>query len=82
MAFSGLPRPRATVLPIAPGRYEQAWMQRALDMIAKETDASLKTREAAPYVLLLSPSAKVFKVTVSDAGVISAVEMLQGDSTA
>lgn len=82
MAFSGAPRPRATLLPFAPDRYERGWMQRALDMIGTASEATVKKTEASPHVLLLSPSAKVFRVSVTDAGTLSIVEVPQGDRLA
>jgi hypothetical protein len=78
MALSGVPRPRHAVLPTAPEHYQWLWMQQALEMIATELDASIKVREASPQVLLLSPAGKVFKVTVTDAGALTSVEMPQG----
>lgn len=81
MAFSGFPRPRV-LLPLAVGRYDAMWMQRVLDDITRLLLDRLSTREAAPGVLLLSPSAKVFRVTVSDTGVLTATEVPQGDPSA
>jgi hypothetical protein len=81
MAFSGAPRPRA-LLPLALARYDAVWMQRVFDVIAQLLLERVSTREAAPAVLLLSPSAKVFRVTVSDTGVLTATEVPQGDPLA
>jgi hypothetical protein len=82
MAFSGVARDRATLLPLAPERYERFWMSKLLDRLSALILERLSTREAAPHVLLLSPSAKVFRVTVDDTGSLTVTEMLQGDPTA
>jgi hypothetical protein len=57
-------------------------MQRVFDVIAQLLLERVSTREAVAGVLLLSPSAKVFRVTVSDTGVLTATEVPQGDPLA
>lgn len=82
MAFSGAPRPRISFVPPAPLRYDQVWMARLIEGMTKFLGNTITTVEAAPYVMLLSPSAKVFRVTVSDTGVLTATEVPQGDASA
>jgi hypothetical protein len=77
----GAARPRAPLLPLAPDRYDRSWAQRLVDIIGQNSTVTVKTTEASPFLLLLSPGGKVFRIAVSDAGAISATEVQQGSST-
>jgi hypothetical protein len=68
--------------PSAPPAYQPWWLNDVLDRLARALQGTVRTSEAAPSVLLLSPSAKVFRVTVSDTGVLTATEVPQGDAGA
>lgn len=66
-------------LPSAPPTYQPWWMNDVLSRLSQALLGTVRTSEAVPAVLLLSPSAKVFRVTVSDTGVLTATEVPQGD---
>lgn len=69
-------------LPSAPPQYQPWWMNDVLDRLTRLLQGTVRTSEAVPSVLLLSPSAKVFRITVSDTGVLTATEVPQGDAGA
>lgn len=64
-----------------PPGYDRGWMRDLVERIGSALLRVVTTDQAVPSVLLLSPGAKVFRITVSDAGVISATEVPQGDAT-
>lgn len=78
------PRPnmRPVVLSSAPAQYNQTWMDNVIYQVNIALGERLKPTEAVQSVLLLSPSAKVFRLAVSDLGVITATEVPQGDINA
>jgi hypothetical protein len=78
MAFNSTARARVAVVGQPPDNYSRDWMRQFVDRLAAMMGTTVRTTEAAPYVLLRSPVGKVFQVTVSDTGVITAVEMAQG----
>lgn len=78
--MSGGPNLRPLVLSEAPDQYSSLWLSMAIDQITRAIHFTLRRDRASDRVLLLSPAGKVFKVTVSDAGVLSATEVPQGDS--
>lgn len=69
-------------MPSAPPQYEPWWLNDVLDRFARALLGVVRVSEAAPSVLLLSPSAKVFRVTVDDTGTLTATEVPQGDAGA
>lgn len=71
----------ATLFQAPPDRYTRDWAVRLIEQLGRIFGDTLRTTEAAPHVLLRSPSAKVFRVTVSDTGVLTATEIPQGDPT-
>jgi hypothetical protein len=64
-----------------PEGYDRRWMRDLVDRVSEAFLRVVTTTEAAPFVLLLSPAGKVFRVTVSDAGVLAATEVPQGDAS-
>ena len=66
-------------MPVAPPEYQPWWINDVLSRLALALQGTVRTSEAVPSVLLLSPSAKVFRLTVSDTGVLTATEVPQGD---
>lgn len=64
-----------------PEVYNRTWPRDLVDRISAALAGIVRTSEAAPHVLLLSPGAKVFRVTVSDTGVLTATEVPQGDAS-
>lgn len=64
-----------------PEGYDRRWMRDLVDRIAESLLRVVTTSEAVPFVLLLSPAGKVFRVTVSDAGALTATEVPQGDAS-
>jgi hypothetical protein len=64
-----------------PEGYDRRWMRDLVDRIGGALLRVVTTSEAVPSVLLLSPGAKVFRVTVSDTGVLTATEVPQGDAS-
>lgn len=74
-------RSLATLFQAPPERYDRNWAVRFIEQLGRVFGDTVRTTEAAPFVLLRSPSAKVFRVTVSDTGVLTATEIPQGDPT-
>lgn len=74
-------RSLATLFQAPPERYDRNWSVRLIEQLGRILGETVRTTEAAPYVLLRSPSAKVFRLTVSDTGVLTATEIPQGDPT-
>jgi hypothetical protein len=64
-----------------PELYDRRWCRDLVEKISEALLPVVTTSEAVPSVLLLSPGAKVFRITVSDAGVLTATEVPQGDAT-
>jgi hypothetical protein len=64
-----------------PESHDRRWLRDLVDRIGVALQGMVRTTEAAPHVLLLSPGAKVFRVTVSDTGVLTATEVPQGDAS-
>jgi hypothetical protein len=64
-----------------PEQYDRRWCRDLVERIGTALVGMVTTREAVGGVLLLSPSAKVYRVTVSDTGVLTATEVPQGDAS-
>lgn len=64
-------------LPAAPDKYDRSFMARVIDVLIQRLNNSLSKETANDSLLLLSPSGKVYQVTVSDTGVLTST-YLQG----
>lgn len=59
------------LLPFPPDRYDRTFMDRFAEAIKKGFQFTILENEATTSVLLQSPAGKIYKVTVSDAGVLT-----------
>jgi hypothetical protein len=64
-----------------PEQYDRRWCRDLVERIADALQPMVTTTEAVSSVLLLSPGSKVFRLTVSDTGVLTATEVPQGDAS-
>ncbi len=67
-------------LPPAPPTYDPGYFSRALSAIDRLLGISLNRIEASTAVLLQSPGGKVYKLSVSDTGVVTTEEVPLGQS--
>jgi hypothetical protein len=58
--------------------FDLTWAQRMVDTLSLAFNRVLSTETASPFALLIAPDKGVWKVTVSNAGVITTVKMAQG----
>lgn len=68
---TSLPTPQVR-LPTPPERYDRSWAARLLDELTKNFDRRLSRETANGSILLQSPGGKVYEVTVSDDGTLTA----------
>lgn len=59
-------------LPSPPDRYDRSWAARLLDELTKNFERRLSRETANGGILLQSPGGKVYEVTVSDDGTLTA----------
>ena len=64
-----------------PEQYDRRWCRDLVDRVGDALRPMVTTTEAVASVLLLSPGLKVFRITVSDTGVLTATEVPQGDAS-
>jgi hypothetical protein len=69
-------------VPAPPDRYELDYFNRTFSSIETAINARIPKIEATDSVLLLSPSGSVYKVTVSDAGVLTTTAVALGQTGA
>jgi len=65
-------------LPPAPDTYDPDYFTRSFSVLDRLIGLSISTTEASSSVLLLSPGNLVYKVTVSDAGVLTTTQVPLG----
>lgn len=80
--MSGQQVTRPLVLSDTPAEYNPRWIANMVDQLTRSFNFVIRKDQAVDKVLLLSPTGKVYKVTVSDLGVLSATEVPQGDRNA
>jgi hypothetical protein len=66
-----LPHPMST-------SYDLTWAQRLVDTLSLAFNRVLSTETASPFAMLVAPDGGVWKVTVSNAGVVTTVKMAKG----
>ena len=64
--------------PQPPSTYSAPYIQRLLETVRGSFSRVVSQDEAVPQVYLLSPGGKVFAVTVSDTGTLSATQVPLG----
>jgi hypothetical protein len=64
--------------PYPPDRYSPEQARQLVDQLSRVFARVLSIESASPFALLLSPDQSVWKVTVSDTGVLGAVKLPKG----
>jgi hypothetical protein len=59
-------------------RYNFAWAQRLVDALQAAFTRVLSTETASPFAMLVAPDQGVWKVTVSNTGVLTTVKLPKG----
>lgn len=59
------------LLPFPPDRYDRAFMDRFVEAVRRAFQFTILDNEATTSMLLQSPGGKIYKVTVSDTGVLT-----------
>jgi|SanBayMetagenome_1026888.scaffolds.fasta_scaffold67387_2 hypothetical protein len=70
---------RRNALPSPPDRYEQSYMAQLVDALRAAINHKMDNQSAVSFFYLQSDGGKVFRVSVSDSGVLSATQVVAKD---